>query len=76
MSQESQLILAFLGILVAIAVPVLLWIVNSHIKMRDDLIRQEERIKRLAVATRAIERMMEEVGNRTIIASVLDEFDA
>ena len=75
MSDESQFILAILGLLVAIAVPVVLWIVNSHIKMRNELARQEERIKQLSAVVRAMGRIVTEDGNRALIDSVLEESD-
>ena len=75
MSDESQFILAILGLLVAIAVPVVLWIVNSHIIMRNELARQEERIKQLSAVVRAIGRIVTEDGNRALIDSVLEESD-
>lgn len=73
MSGESQFVLALLGFLVAIAVPVVLWIVNSHIKMRNELVRQEERINQLSAVVRAMGRIVTGDGNRVLIDSALDE---
>lgn len=73
MSGESQFVLALLGFLVAIAVPVVLWIVNSHIKMRNELVRQEERINQLSAVVRAMGSIVTGDGNRVLIDSALDE---
>ena len=75
MSIESQYLLALLGFLVAMAVPVLLWLINSHIKMRNDLVRQEERLKHLWDVVWGQHLPIEQDPDRDFVASSLDRID-
>ena len=73
MSLELQIVLWAIGVLVAIAVPLMFWIINSIVGIRAELARQDERIKHLNDAVRLLTRALGGRGEKALLDSYADD---